>query len=135
MSTWLRDPISRAEAIAWSLCVPAVVFAGVAGWGVVGGLGAVRRLAHIYDQVPPPAGLQRFLAIGELGLAAAFVLCAAVPIGALLTRQRTWVRLVAPIACSMVAYALLHQYSASSTEWLRAIGQHLGVDASTLGPR
>ena len=135
MKAWLNEPVLRAEAIAWALCVPTVMLVSAAGWAVVGGLSTVRQLSSVHQQVPLPAELQLYIGAGELWLAVAFGVCGVLPLLALITRQRFWVQLVAPLVCGVVVYVLFHGYAASSREWLISVGRHSGLDTSVLEPR
>jgi len=119
MKAWLGEPITRAEAIAWALLVPAVLVAVSSGWAVVGSLSAVRKLMRNFE-TPVPSEVEFYLGVGELKVALLFGICALVPIVAVATRQRPWVKLAAPVVFGVIAYSMLHYYSTSSSEWLRA---------------
>ena len=121
MKAWLSQSVSRGEVIALALVVQEVGFVLWSGWLVVGSLSAVRATAH--ELVPAsgnavPPTLDWFLGVGQLKLTFAFAVCAVIPVLAVVTRQRLWVKLAAPVVFGVVAFSVLHSYSTSYTEWI-----------------
>jgi len=59
-------------------------------------------------------------------------LCAVIPVLAVVTHQRLWVKLAAPVVFGLIAYLVSHTYSTSYTEWVVATRDSL---TSTIGAR
>ena len=111
----LQEQVTRAEVIGWSIASPLclmLVFAAHATYGSVARI--MRHYRPIEDQLLPMA---RFFAwLGDVGFVSVLLACAALPVLALVTRQRPWILVCAPVICGMLAFAFMHAQSSALLE-------------------
>ncbi len=133
MRTWLEQPVTRAEVIGWVLAVPAVIYIGFLGVSLVPML---RRVADISgsDNRFVPAFLAACLQLGVGGMAAVFVFCAVIALGAQFTRQRPWLRVAAPLVGVLLAHAVSIQFVVSFAELVMYRAAAFGEAATNATP-
>lgn len=115
MRTWLEQPVTRGEVLGWTLAVPAVLSIGGLGPAVVDLIGDSRHVASL-DPGRVPTFLAVCLRLGEGGMAAVFVFCAFLALGAQFSRQRAWMRVLAPVVAMLLAHAAGVRLMASRLE-------------------
>ena len=118
MKAWLGAPITRGEAIAWAVFIPAL---GVIAYTCVLFVRGVSVLPDMSRQfkAPLPPELQLYANINPVWWVVAFAACALVPLAALVTKQRAWVRIAAPIVFGLIAYAFVDHYGVTAMAWLK----------------
>jgi hypothetical protein len=131
---WLSEPVTRAEAIGWGLFLPTAGFAWVVRSGIVGGMRDLEFSARRWpDSVP--GSMKLWLSVGPTGVTIACVLCGLLPLGALVTTQRPWVRVAAPIICLALLASMQGQYLSSLREMGELFKLLHGNDAAATLPK
>jgi len=119
----LREPVTRAEAIGWSLAGPLVLVLGGIAYFTYGNVaGIMSHYRPVESQLLPIA---RFFAwIGDVGVASVLLACAVLPVLALLTRQRPWLQACSPLIFGLLAFSFLHAMAAALASPSQALVQH-----------
>ena len=134
MRAWLSEPITRAEAIGWVLTIPALLQVGLMGYITVWSMRSFTWSTHAFPDAAPPL-LGVYERVGERGILAIVALCAAMPIVTLFTRQRPWVRLLAPVICALLMTSLWWHYSDALMQYMRNVSVLHGSEAGAALPR
>ncbi len=119
MKVWLASSVTRAEAIGWALTVPALGVIGMSGIGLVKAVTAIRNFPKEF-QAPYSPLMSASVSMGEWWVGAAIAACGVVCLLALITKQRTWVRIAAPVVFGLLAWSVQDLYANDLREWLAA---------------
>ncbi len=111
--------MTRAEGIGWALTVPALVVIGVSGVGMFRAVAAVRQLSTRFHAPLSPL-MSTSDALGEWWIAVAVAACGVTCLLAMITRQRAWVRVAAPVVLALFVWSVQRLYTVDLLEWLAA---------------
>jgi hypothetical protein len=134
MQRWMSQPVTRAEAIGWALLIPTAYYGWVTGYGMVR---VMDSLAFSMRQWPDsvPASMSIWTTLGPVGVVIVCSLCVLVPLGALLSSQRPWLRVAAPLICLALLFSLQSQCMASLREMGQLLQAQHGSEAAAEVPK
>ena len=120
MKRWVNASVTRGEVIGWALAIPVAVNIWGFGAVTVKFVPVASSLVAKYPDVTPPF-LRLCVSLGVIGLVVVFSLIGLLALGAQLSKQRQWVRVVAPVICYFLARAVNQQFFDSQLEFVKSI--------------
>jgi len=121
--TRLPGSVSRAEVIGWSIASPLVIVLAIVAYS---SYGTVSSTMSQYRPIESELlTMTRFFGwLGDAGVSTVVLACAALPVAALLTRQKAWVYACSPIICGLLAFTFLHAMASALTSPSSALVRH-----------